>query len=137
MEFAVGTLCTYPYLLSTIFRAKKGLGLRSGVHLCLPDEKNALTIYCWGTDNCKSKCKSKGDFNRHYNTVHLKKKTDCPFDGCFRVGKAGFSRRDNMLQHLREAHGERVPKVKCRFKGSKLVRNVQGEDAAGAVDADR
>lgn len=36
---------------------------------------------------------------------------DCPIDGCTRTGLKGFSRRDNLIQHMRsKTHGESIEK---------------------------
>lgn len=47
---------------------------------------------------------------------------DCPVEGCKRVGKRGFKRKDNLLQHRRGFHGEDIPKVFMRF-GDKGVKH--------------
>lgn len=92
----------------------------SGSHKCYRHGRS-LIIACLGSGNCSSTFKTRNDFNRHYNSVHLhvragvKKLLDCTFPDCDRVGEDGFKRKDNMLQHRRLVHGEDIPKVRVRF----------------------
>lgn len=63
---------------------------------------------------CTTICQSASIFRRHYKT-HLpasqSPKLDCTFEGCDRVGQEGFSRKDNLIQHLRRVHHQDIPKT--------------------------
>lgn len=78
------------------------------------------TITC-EFDKCSAVFKNIGEFNRHYRCVHIKaakhSKLDCTFEGCYRVGEEGFTRKDNLIQHLRNVHGEVITKNPVRFNG--------------------
>lgn len=79
------------------------------------------TITC-GAEKCSMSFKKARGFDRHYRTVHIRAagrtKLDCTFEGCDRVGEfGGFSRRDNLIQHLRSVHHEAIPKSRFRFSG--------------------
>lgn len=89
-------------------------------------------MYCCGTDECLFTAKTKTGFKRHYDPEHLRKKVDCTFAGCPRVGKDGFTRRDNMTAHLRETHNESIPKETVRFDGLGSVRRVLSKDSSQA-----
>ncbi|KAH8151541.1 uncharacterized protein LAJ45_04162 [Morchella importuna] len=88
----------------------------NGPHSC--QRLGRLQITCLN-ENCADHATSTtmNDFNRRCRTKHGLKNSlvDCEFAGCKRVGEEGFSRRDNMLQHLRKAHGQVVPVVQYRF----------------------
>ena len=43
-------------------------------------------------------------------TFERRKKWDCPYPTCKRKGKGGFSRRDNLIQHCRNVHNDKIPK---------------------------
>lgn len=64
-------------------------------------------------------CVNKNDFNRHCKTVHGLKQSliYCTVAGCKRGGK-GFSRQDNLTQHLRIVHKEEILKKSFRVQGS-------------------
>ncbi|KAH0609636.1 uncharacterized protein H6S33_013122 [Morchella sextelata] len=89
----------------------------NGPHICQRLGRR-LQITCLN-GNCAdiSAFTNKNDFNRHCRTKHGLKTSlvDCEIAGCKRVGEEGFSRRDNMLQHLRRAHGQVVPVIEYRF----------------------
>ncbi|KAH0611917.1 uncharacterized protein H6S33_009969 [Morchella sextelata] len=77
------------------------------------------------SNNCMRTFKTKSDFNRHCKTRHSTKTKslilyDCQFAGCSKTGKKGFSRKDNMLQHLRRVHKVDFPVKKWRF-GTELT----------------
>ena len=60
-------------------------------------------------DECQRKFGSNHDLERHEVTVHQKGRLfTCPDASCKRAGKP-FSRRDNLLKHLREVHGRKGP----------------------------
>lgn len=69
---------------------------------------------------CKAIFKKARQFDRHYRTVHIRaadQKLDCTIEGCRRTGEEGFSRKDNLIQHMRSVHGEKIPKNPVRFNG--------------------
>ncbi|RPB11943.1 hypothetical protein P167DRAFT_574863 [Morchella conica CCBAS932] len=107
----MSTICpdssTYP---------KKSLNTR-GPHQC-HRPKRGLRIICL-TSNCMKEYVNKNDFNRHYKTVHGLKQllVYCTIAGCKRGGK-GFSRQDNLTQHLRIVHREEILKKSFRVQGS-------------------
>ncbi|KAI5841554.1 hypothetical protein DFP73DRAFT_556197 [Morchella snyderi] len=87
-----------------------------GPHKCQRLQRR-LHITCLSNGNCAHISKSKNDFNRHYRTKHGlgKELLNCTVAGCEKVGVKGFSRRENLLQHLRRVHGEELPVVRYRF----------------------
>ncbi|KAH0612308.1 uncharacterized protein H6S33_010360 [Morchella sextelata] len=87
-----------------------------GPHKCQRLQRR-LHIACLSTGNCTHISKSKNDFNRHCRTKHglRKELLNCTVAGCEKVGVKGFSRRDNLLQHLRRVHGEELPVIRYRF----------------------
>lgn len=55
-------------------------------------------------------------------------KFNCPIDDCARTGRRGFSRKDNLLQHRRNFHGQDIPKARVRLSGTQTVRrNLEGK----------
>lgn len=72
---------------------------------------------------CTAKFKSSATFRRHYKT-HLpasqRHMLDCTFEGCDRVGREGFSRKDNLTQHLRRVHHQDIPKTWWRRDDSQF-----------------
>lgn len=54
-------------------------------------------------------------------------KFSCPIDDCARTGKRGFSRKDNLLQHRRNFHGQDIPKARVRLSGTLTVRRNLGD----------
>ncbi|RPB08400.1 hypothetical protein P167DRAFT_356932 [Morchella conica CCBAS932] len=73
---------------------------------------------------CKATFKKARQFDRHYRTVHIRaidQKLDCTIEGCRRTGEEGFSRKDNLIQHMRSVHGEQIPKNQIRFSGIDYV----------------
>jgi len=68
---------------------------------------------------CESSFSRSADLNRHYNSVHFPQNSriDCPKHRCSRKGENGFPRHDHLKEHLRQYHGEGVPKRRPeRFK---------------------
>jgi len=66
--------------------------------------------------NCGKIFGRSAELKRHENSVH---KLDgvlfhCPHGGCERVGKSGFKRKDNLVQHLRGVHGDPIGKKSGR-----------------------
>jgi uncharacterized Zn-finger protein len=56
-------------------------------------------------DKCLTKFGAKGDLDRHQRTIHGSDKPFlCQEDGCRRSDRP-FSRKDNLLKHLRQVHG--------------------------------
>ncbi|KAI5837859.1 hypothetical protein DFP73DRAFT_284140 [Morchella snyderi] len=88
-----------------------------GDHECKHLQRK-LHITCL-SNNCTHEFTRKRDFNRHCITKHSKRTKqsfyDCQFSGCARTGRRGFSRKDNMLQHVRKVHKVDIPVKKCRF----------------------
>lgn len=95
----------------------------SGPHKCIRHGRS-LKISCRGDDgNCPSEFSKRNDFNRHCGSVHrgdraeapVERLIDCPFAGCDRVREKGFKRKDNLTQHRRNVHEERIVKNPIRF----------------------
>lgn len=104
------------------------LRLRSTRHQCLREGRGrALTIVCL-EDGCAHDPLNRNAFKRHYKVAHNLNPEfiDCEFPNCNRVRQNGFSRRDNMLQHLRRVHGENVPHVRSEVHGQRRVRVTIG-----------
>ncbi|PGG97331.1 hypothetical protein AJ80_09719 [Polytolypa hystricis UAMH7299] len=61
---------------------------------------------------CSSSFSRSADLNRHYTTVHFPDPTrlDCPKPRCTRKGNEGFTRQDHLNEHLRQYHGDNIPK---------------------------
>jgi len=67
----------------------------------------------WQCLKCPSHFTRCADLNRHYTTVHnpAAPKKDCPKKKCTRVGDNGFTRKDHLMEHLRQYHkDETIPK---------------------------
>ncbi|KAK3702266.1 hypothetical protein LTR37_014977 [Vermiconidia calcicola] len=77
----------------------------------------------------------KADLERHVFIQHNRethKYVDCEFPGCHRRGDYGFTRRDKMVEHLREVHKVDVPKK--QGGGSPPSRiNTQSRSATAAA----
>ncbi|MCJ1362815.1 hypothetical protein MMC16_001921 [Acarospora aff. strigata] len=59
----------------------------------------------------KARFKRAADLDRHQNTVHLAlKHYPCPRPRCNRKGDAAFTRKDHLIEHLRNKHGVDIPK---------------------------
>ncbi|TKA63954.1 hypothetical protein B0A55_09506 [Friedmanniomyces simplex] len=53
------------------------------------------------------------DLQRHVQVVHnpeTLQRVDCEYPGCHRKGEHGFSRKDKMVDHMREVHKAEIPK---------------------------
>ncbi|KAK5731152.1 hypothetical protein LTR15_001090 [Elasticomyces elasticus] len=53
------------------------------------------------------------DLQRHVQNVHNPETiqwVDCQHPGCHRRGQYGFSRKDKMVEHMREVHKADIPK---------------------------
>lgn len=61
---------------------------------------------------CESNFSRSADLNRHYTTVHFPDpaRLDCPKPRCSRKGDQGFTRQDHLTEHLRQYHGDQLPK---------------------------
>jgi hypothetical protein len=67
----------------------------------------------WQCLKCPSHFTRCADLNRHYATVHnpAGPKKDCPRKKCTRVGDNGFTRKDHLMEHLRQYHKDQtIPK---------------------------
>lgn len=62
---------------------------------------------------CRSKTRftRKTDLQRHIRSLHHGAKFDCEYKWCGREADNGFTRKDHYLEHLREMHRLRIPKV--------------------------
>jgi len=92
----------------------RGNGLTS---FCFPIRPN--NRYLCMVPGCESSFSRSADLNRHYNSVHFPQNSriDCPKHRCSRKGENGFPRHDHLKEHLRQYHGEGVPKRRPeRFK---------------------
>ncbi|KAF2163698.1 hypothetical protein M409DRAFT_25885 [Zasmidium cellare ATCC 36951] len=73
---------------------------------------NPPTYFClW--PNCTYSCSRNADLQRHYQNVHNRESAplvDCWVQGCHRRGAYGFTRKDKMVEHVREVHKVDVPK---------------------------
>lgn len=102
------------FILNTLTYLR--LSMPRPLHRCRYLEISAgyrITFQC-KFGECTAIFKSSGMFNRHYKT-HLpasqRHMRDCTFEGCDRVGREGFSRKDNLIQHLRRVHHQDIPKT--------------------------
>jgi len=53
------------------------------------------------------------DLERHIAIVHNRSTlqlVDCTYPGCHRRGEYGFTRKDKMVEHLRDVHKADIPK---------------------------
>lgn len=90
-----------------------------GPHKCQRPQ-GKLKITCLDNNSCNRVFTTKNDFNRHCRTKHALRDIqliDCEFAGCNRVGSEGFSRKDNMRQHLRDVHRAACPVRQFRVQG--------------------
>jgi len=56
----------------------------------------------------------------------------CPHEGCERVGTNGFKRKDNLVQHLRGVHGDRIGKKSGRRSAAPRMSPWSNASNAGA-----
>lgn len=66
---------------------------------------------------CLRTFKTFAGLKRHYDSVHIGKKLNCTHVGCDRAGDNGFTRRDNLNDHMRNVHGMTIAKSRVRFGG--------------------
>lgn len=57
-------------------------------------------------------------------------KLDCPFHNCQRAGANGFTRKDNLVQHRRNVHGEDIPRARGRLPGRGTTRGLPARSSA-------
>jgi hypothetical protein len=63
--------------------------------------------------NCTHISSRRADLARHVNSMHVRSSAvfyDCEFSACNRKGRYGFSRKDKMVDHMREVHMADIPK---------------------------
>ena len=77
------------------------------------------------SEGCGSEFGRVTDLKRHYNSVHVTSRIDCPHNWCGRTGAHGFSRKDHFNEHLREVHKQDIPKASNR-RSSKEKRVRDG-----------
>ena len=64
---------------------------------------------------CEAAFARKADRDRHRACVHEKsenKKYPCPEANCSRTGGSAFTRKDHLMEHLRNYHHQDIPKKK-------------------------
>ena len=83
------------------------------------------------SEGCESDFGRVTDLKRHYNSVHVASRIDCPHKWCGRTGAYGFSRKDHFNEHLREVHKQDIPKASNR-RNSSEKRPVSADDATDA-----
>jgi len=89
-----------------------------------PSSANQKKYRCQKS-GCLSAFARKADRDRHYECVHNKsenKKFPCEVKGCNRVGDQCFTRKDHLVEHLRNYHRKDIPKRKTHR------RNNVGDD---------
>ncbi|KAF7188556.1 hypothetical protein HII31_10218 [Pseudocercospora fuligena] len=72
------------------------------------------TYYCL-YHGCEHGSARKADLERHVQVTHLRESlnlVDCQYVGCHRKGKYGFTRKDKMVDHMRDVHKADIPKRK-------------------------
>jgi len=76
--------------------------------------KGASSRFLCMWPGCESSFSRSADLSRHYNSVHLRPTSmvDCPKHRCTRKGTNGFPRLDHLKEHLRQYHGDSLPKAK-------------------------
>ena len=88
-------------------------------------------------EGCDStgKFKRYTDLKRHIDTVHAAdpNRIDCHHKWCGRVREYGFTRKDHYREHLREMHGERIPKTprQKKDKGACESESSGSPDSSG------
>jgi len=64
---------------------------------------------------CEAAFARKADRDRHRACVHEKsenKKFSCTESNCSRTGQSAFTRKDHLMEHLRNYHHHDIPKKK-------------------------
>lgn len=70
-------------------------------------------IYYCLFSNCTHYCARKADLERHVQVTHLRDTldlVDCQHYECHRKGRYGFTRKDKMIDHMRDVHKVDIPK---------------------------
>ena len=83
--------------------------------------QNSLKKFACTKPGCNSAFARKADRDRHYECVHNKtenKKFPCEVKGCSRVGDQCFTRKDHLMEHLRNYHRKDIPKRKTNRRPS-------------------
>ncbi|KAI5838470.1 hypothetical protein DFP73DRAFT_264649 [Morchella snyderi] len=89
-------------------------------HECRSSSRRRCEAICTSEINgakCLKTFKNSAGFKRHHDTVHIGKKLNCTHVGCDRIGDNGFTRRDNLNDHMRSVHGMTIEKSRVRFGG--------------------
>ncbi|KAH0614323.1 uncharacterized protein H6S33_006209 [Morchella sextelata] len=90
-------------------------------HECIPDASRRQCKATCTTEINGKEClrvfKNITEFKRHFDSVHIGTKFDCTEAGCHRVGDYGFTRRDNLIDHMRAVHRMTITKSWVRFGG--------------------
>ncbi|KXT14842.1 hypothetical protein AC579_4098 [Pseudocercospora musae] len=80
-----------------------------------PTSSRDSPIYYCLYQGCEHGSKRKADLDRHVQVTHLRESlilVDCQYVGCDRKGKYGFTRKDKMVDHMRDVHKADIPKRK-------------------------
>ncbi|KAN0075908.1 putative C2H2 finger domain protein [Elaphomyces granulatus] len=62
---------------------------------------------------CRNGFTRPADLKRHQTIVHEPVFTDCPREDCTRKGRNGFTRKDHLVEHIRQFHRVPIKKRKC------------------------
>ncbi|KXL43465.1 hypothetical protein M433DRAFT_961 [Acidomyces richmondensis BFW] len=80
-----------------------------------------LFLGCQGNSSDEAVVFSRAaDLRRHIHIVHNRESLElinCEVPGCLRKGLNGFTRKDKMIDHMREVHKKNIPK---RIVGPKV-----------------
>jgi hypothetical protein len=88
----------FSYTNYTLFLSN--LGHRTTVPSLVTKKK-----YICPEETCKRRTfKRKADLERHNLTHTGERRFECKFEGCNRVGKKAFARRDKLVEHQRKIH---------------------------------
>ncbi|KXS99264.1 hypothetical protein AC578_6210 [Pseudocercospora eumusae] len=80
-----------------------------------PTSSRDSPIYYCLYPGCEHGSARKADLERHVQVTHLRESlnlVDCQYVGCHRKGKYGFTRKDKMVDHMRDVHKADIPKRK-------------------------
>lgn len=87
----------------------------SPLSILTPHHSGAGEYVClW--QGCSYSCTRNADLQRHYQNVHNREfatLVDCLVPACHRKGAYGFTRKDKMVDHVREVHKMDIPKRGC------------------------